>query len=54
MVLDSYTSELCLHQRVETLRHLFLHYPFAKNCWAAIGVQVPSWLRVERATAHIR
>jgi hypothetical protein len=32
MVLDSYTWELCLHQRVETLRHLFLRFPFAKNC----------------------
>jgi hypothetical protein len=31
MVLDSYTCELCLHQRVKTLRHLFLCCPLAKK-----------------------
>jgi hypothetical protein len=31
MALDSYTCELCLHQRIETLRHLFMHCPFAKK-----------------------
>jgi hypothetical protein len=29
----------------ETPRHLFLHCSFTKNCWAAIEVLVPSWLR---------
>jgi hypothetical protein len=33
MVIDSYTCELCLRQREETLRHLFLRCSFAKNCW---------------------
>jgi hypothetical protein len=54
MVLDSYSCELCLRQRVETARHLFLHCSFAKNCWAMIRVLVPSWLRAERATAYIK
>jgi hypothetical protein len=54
MILDSYTCELCLHQRVESLRHLFLRCPFAKNCWATIGVLVRSWLRAERAIAYMR
>jgi hypothetical protein len=53
MVLDSYTCELCLLQRVETLRHLFLLCPFAKNCWASIEVLVPSWLRAQRATTYM-
>jgi hypothetical protein len=44
MVLDSYACELCLLQRLETLRHLFLLCPFAKKYyWASIGVLVPSW-----------
>jgi hypothetical protein len=28
--------------------------PFAKNCWNLIGVQVPQWLRADRATCHLR
>jgi hypothetical protein len=31
MHLDSYTFELCLLQKKERLRHLFLAYPFAKK-----------------------
>jgi hypothetical protein len=54
MALDSYTCELCLLQRVETLRHLFLLCPFAKNCWASIGVLVPSWLRADRAMSYMK
>jgi hypothetical protein len=53
MTLDSYTCELCLLQRVETLRHLFLLCSFPKNCWASIGVLVPSWLRAESATTYM-
>lgn len=40
MVLDSYTCELCIIQRDETLNHLFLHCSFARNCWAAIGINL--------------
>jgi hypothetical protein len=54
MVLDSYSCELCLRQRVETTRHLFLHCSFVKNCWAMIRVLVSSWLRAERATAYMK
>jgi hypothetical protein len=52
MVLDSYTCELCLLQREETLRHLFLSCPFAKNCWASM--MIPSWLRATRATTYMK
>jgi hypothetical protein len=54
MILDSYTCELCLLRRVETLRHLFLSCPFAKNCWASIGVPIPSWLGATRATTYMK
>jgi hypothetical protein len=54
MALDSYDCELCLLQREEALRHLFFKCSFAKNCWSLIGVNVPSWLKPERATRHIK
>jgi hypothetical protein len=54
MQLDSYDCELCLLQKVESLRHLFYRCPFAKNCWAQIGVVVPTWLTLEGATKHIK
>jgi hypothetical protein len=54
MILDSYTCELCLLQRVETIRHLFLSCSFAKNCWASIGVMIPSWLSATRATTYMK
>jgi hypothetical protein len=54
MALDSYTCELCLHQTTETLRHLFLRYHFAKNCWSAVGALVPTWLRADHATTYLR
>lgn len=40
MELDSYTCELCILQRPETVAHLFLHCNFAKACWDFIGVSV--------------
>jgi hypothetical protein len=54
MVLDSYTCELCLHQRMKSLRHLFMRCLFAKNCWSAVGALVPTWLRDDRATSYLR
>jgi hypothetical protein len=54
MVLDSYTCELCLRQREETLRHLIILYPFAKNCSSRIGVVIPPRLRPDRATRHVK
>jgi hypothetical protein len=54
MVLDSYTYDLCLLQRVETLRHMFLLCPFAKNCWPSIGILVPSRLKAEHATTYMK
>jgi hypothetical protein len=54
MVIDSYTCDLCLRQREETLRHLFLHCSFTKNCWMKIGVLVPVSLIPERVTGYIK
>jgi hypothetical protein len=54
MTLDSFDCELCLLQREVTLRHLFFKCSFAKNCWSLIGINVPSWLRPEHATRHIK
>jgi hypothetical protein len=54
MNLNSYDCELCLLQKEEMLHHLFFTCPFAKNCWNQIGVLVPSWLKPERATRHIK
>jgi hypothetical protein len=54
MVLDSYKCELCLLQREETLRHLFISCLFAKNCWASIRVLIPSWLRATGATTYMK
>jgi hypothetical protein len=54
MALYSYTCEMCVIQRVETLRYLFLHCSFAKNCWTYIEVLVPPWLRADRATSYMK
>jgi hypothetical protein len=43
-----------LLQKVEGLRHLFFRCPFAKNCWAQIGINVPTWLIADRAIRHIK
>jgi hypothetical protein len=40
MHLDSYTCELCLWRREETLRHVFIRCNFAKACWQQIGILV--------------
>jgi hypothetical protein len=54
MHLESYTCDLCVLQREETLRHLRFRCSFAKNCWQQIGVIVPTWLKLDRATLHIK
>jgi hypothetical protein len=54
MQLDSYICELCMLQKEEGIRHLFFRCAFAKNCWATIGVVIPSWLRPDIATRHLR
>ncbi|TVU31706.1 hypothetical protein EJB05_23404, partial [Eragrostis curvula] len=40
MALDSYTCEMCIRQKDETLRHLFLDCSFARNCWALVGINI--------------
>jgi hypothetical protein len=54
MVLDSYTCELCLRQREETLKHLFIFGSFAKSCESRIGMVIPQRLRPGRATSHVK
>jgi hypothetical protein len=54
MIMDSYVCEPCLRQVDESNRHLFFRCSFAKNCWSQIGVTVPTWLRPDRATKHIK
>jgi hypothetical protein len=54
MVRDSYTCEMCVLQRVETLKQLFLHCSFLKNCWASVGVLVPTWLCADHATSYMK
>ena len=44
MVLESYSCDLCILQREETLGHLFLRCNFARACWASIGLLVPRTL----------
>ena len=40
MELDSYTCDMCILQKTETVAHLFLRCNFAKACWASIGAAV--------------
>jgi hypothetical protein len=50
MYLDPYARELCILQKEERLCHLF----FKCYCLAQIRVIVPTWLKPERATRHIK
>jgi hypothetical protein len=54
MILDSYVCEQCLRQVDELNMHLFFRCSFTKNYWYQIGVTVPTWLRPDRATKHIK
>jgi hypothetical protein len=54
MYLESYACELCILQKEEKLCHLFFKCSFARNCWVQIGIIVPTWLKPERATKHIK
>jgi hypothetical protein len=51
---DSYTCEICLLEKGQKLKHLFLRCPFAKNCWLLNTVNAPTWLRPDRAIRHIK
>jgi hypothetical protein len=54
MILESYDCELCILQKGERVRHIFYGCSFAKNCWNSIGIIVPTWLKPERASMHIK
>lgn len=41
MHLESYSCVLCLQNTEETCQHLFLHCPFAIQCWQLIHVDIP-------------
>jgi hypothetical protein len=38
--LDSYTCDLCIRRKTETVAHLFFRCSFAKACWSSIGASV--------------
>lgn len=40
MELDSYTCELCILQKTESMAHLFLRCNFAKACCNSIGITI--------------
>jgi hypothetical protein len=54
MQLESYTCDLCILQKQESLSHLFFRCSFAKKCCQQVGVLVPTWLKPDRATRHIK
>jgi hypothetical protein len=54
MQLDSYTCEMSLLQTVESVGHLFLRCSFVNYCWLRIRVHVPTWLKPDKATRHIK
>jgi hypothetical protein len=39
---------------VRKVENLFFRFPFAKNCWNAIGVAMPTCLKPDRATKRIK
>ena len=41
MHLPSYNCVMCLNSHEETRSHLFLHCPFARECWQHIRIDVP-------------
>jgi hypothetical protein len=53
MHLESFTCDLCILQKKKKLRHLFYRCPFAKQCWLQIEINVPTWLKRDRATKYI-
>jgi hypothetical protein len=54
MVLDSYTCDMCIFQRLETSAHLILRCNFAKACWASIGVSVATTTTVPHIFNRMR
>lgn len=40
MELETFTCDLCILQKLETVTHMFLRCNFAKACWASIGAAV--------------
>jgi hypothetical protein len=48
-VLDSYSCDLCILQKLETVGHLILPCNFAKACWRVIGATVVT----TRSVPHI-
>lgn len=41
MQLESYTCEMCILQKEESLKHLLVTCNFAKNFWASLGINIP-------------
>jgi hypothetical protein len=54
MHLESYTCEMCILQKEETLRHLFFKCAFAKNCQSQIEIVFPLMTRPNTALRIIK
>lgn len=54
MVLDSYTCELCILQKIEILCHLFVKCNFTRQCWESIGIMVPMHLQMLQVVARMK
>jgi hypothetical protein len=54
MDLESYTCDLCILQRRETVAHIFLRCNFAKACWNSIGIQYTSTRTLNQILSRIK
>nr|TKW11048.1 hypothetical protein SEVIR_6G208600v2 [Setaria viridis] len=54
MTLESYTCDLCILQRTETVAHLFLRCNFARACWVSIGITVISTMSILQILKRIK
>lgn len=54
MQLASYNCVLCNLSTEETSTHLFLRYPFAKECWTSIGISFQDGITATEAIMEIR
>ncbi|GJN27666.1 hypothetical protein PR202_gb15708 [Eleusine coracana subsp. coracana] len=54
MILNYYICELCILQKEETLKHLFLRCSFTRACWQTIGISFPNTLSPKRMVSILR
>lgn len=51
---ESYTCDMYIVQKEETLRHLFIQCNFARNCWNSIGINIPRHLTLKQLIRWLR